>query len=542
MPIPFPFDFKNPDYVEVFEWRIERLRRIREAVALEQAEKREPYVLPALFTFYRDNPAQFIIDWGMTFDPRNPERGLPTIIPFLLFPRQEEYIAWLLERWKKQEPGLTDKSRDMGMSWVTVGAGATLCMFRQGLVIGYGSRKEEYVDKIGSPKSLFFKARMFIKNVPPEFRGNWSEKQHAPHMRIQFPDTGSVMTGEAGDGIGRGDRTSIYFVDESAHLERPELIDASLSATTNCRQDLSSVNGTANPFAIKRHAYPPERVFTLHWRDDPRKDDEWYAKKTAELPAVVVAQEIDLNYSASVEGVLIPSAWVNAAVDAHIKLGIQPSGARKGGLDVADEGVDTNAFAGRRGFLLEHLEQWSGKGSDTFATTEKAFGICDMHGFPSFQYDADGLGAFVRGDSRIINAQRRDAGKFEAIVDPFWGSGGVHDPDGEMVPERKNGDFFGNYKAQSWWHLRTLFRNTYRAVVEGMAFDEANIISLSSSLPELTKLIIELSQPTYKQNTVGKIIVNKQPEGTKSPNLADAVNIAYNPAGGVLDTWARLAG
>lgn len=52
MPIPFPFDFKKPDYVQVFEWRVERLARIR----------KDPSVLPALRTFYREHPAQFIID------------------------------------------------------------------------------------------------------------------------------------------------------------------------------------------------------------------------------------------------------------------------------------------------------------------------------------------------------------------------------------------------------------------------------------------------------------------------------------------------
>lgn len=541
MPLPFPFDFKAPDYTAVFEWRIERLRRIRAAVEAERVAKQDPVVLPALHTFYRDNPAQFIIDWGMTLDPRNIERGLPAYIPFLLFPRQEDYVAWLLERWYAQEPGITEKSRDMGMSWLTVGVGASLCLFRVGMVIGFGSRKEEYVDKIGSPKSLFDKARTFVGSLPVEFRGSWDRKTHAPHMRILFPDTGSAMTGEAGDGIGRGDRTSIYFVDESAHLERPELVDASLSATTNCRQDLSSVNGHANPFAIKRHS-GKIKVFTFHWRDDPRKDIAWYNKQVAELPPVVVAQEIDLNYSASTEGQVIPPAWVHAAVDAHIKLGFTPTGMRKGALDVADEGIDLNAFAGRLGVLLEHIEEWSGKGGDIFETVVKAFGICDMNGYDAFQYDADGIGSGARGDSRIVNDERRQAGKNEILVDAFRGSGAVHDPEGQMVKERLNKDFFANFKAQSWWALRIRFQKTYRAVVEGMAYDPDEIISLSGSLPLLTKLIVELSQPTYTLNTAGKMLIDKAPEGTRSPNLADAVMMAYNPAGGALETWARLAG
>jgi hypothetical protein len=37
-----------------------------------------------------------------------------------------------------------------------------------------------------------------------------------------------------------------------------------------------------------------------------------------------------------------------------------------------------------------------------------------------------------------------------------------------------------------------------------------------------------LSQPTYSINTVGKIIIDKKPDGTKSPNLADAVMIQFS--------------
>lgn len=350
------FDFKAPDYARVFKYRSDRLLYIRD----------NPGCLPALKAYYRDCPAQFIYDWGMTMDPRNIERGLPSTVPFLLFQRQAEWIDWTLDNWRTQESGITEKSRDMGISWLTIGLGASLCLHYDGMVLGYGSRKEEYVDKLNGPKSLFFKARLFLQLLPVEFRGGWNIKD-APFMRIGFPETGSVMTGEAGDNIGRGDRTSIYFVDESAHLERAELVDASLSATTNCRQDLSSVNGMANPFAVKRHS-GRIKVFTFHWRDDPRKDDAWYEKQCSQLSPVVVAQEIDIDYSASVSGVLVPSAWVQSAIDAHVALGLEPRGIRRAALDVADEGEDINAMAGRFGFLLERLEGWSGKGNDIFET------------------------------------------------------------------------------------------------------------------------------------------------------------------------------
>lgn len=537
MPLPFPFDFKNPDYNMVFEWRMERLQRIRQ----------NPAALPALKQFYRDDPAQFIIDWGMTTDPRNLDYGLPATIPFLLFPRQEEWINWIMDRRSKLEHGLTEKSREMGLSWTSIGLACSLCLFNKEMVIGFGSRKEEYVDSTGDPKALFWKARKFVELLPVEFRGDWSEKKHAPYMRVEFPTTGAVIKGEAGDNIGRGDRTTLYFVDEAAFLQRPLLIDAALSQTTRCRIDLSSVNGMNNPFAQKRHSGKIP-VFTFHWRSDPRKDDEWYRKECEKIDnPVIVAQELDLNYQASAEGILIPSEWVQAAVDAHIKLGIEPSGQRLGAMDIADEGKDKNGFSARYGFLLQDVKEWSGEGSDIYASVVKVFGYCDDLGLDEFRFDEDGLGAGARGDARVINELRQAERRSYITATPFRGSGGVFDPEDEAVPgdngkpARLNKDFFANAKAQSWWHLRKLFRNTFRAL-NGMEYNPDEIISISSEIENKDRLLMELSQPTWSRNATGKILVDKQPDGTKSPNLADSVMICYAPMDSSLDVWAALAG
>jgi phage terminase large subunit len=510
------FDFKNPDYAAIFTKRAEFLNRLRA----------EPGSLPHLREYYRDHPADFISDWGMTFDPRNVERGLPAWIPFVLFPKQREWIDWVVDHWQRQRPGLTEKTRDMGMSWVSVGLACTLCLFREGLNIGFGSRKEEYVDRIGSPKALFVRARQFMSYLPEEFRGGFDVRRDAPFMRLIIPETGSTLSGEAGDNIGRGDRASMYFVDEAAHLERPQLVEASLSQTTNCRIDISSANGMANPFAQKRYSGKID-VFTFHWRDDPRKDDAWYAKQVEELDPVTVAQEIDINYSASVEGVLIPSAWVQAAIDAHVRLGIKPTGAKYGALDVADEGRDLNAFCGAHGIVIETIEEWSGKGDDIFGTVQRAFSLCDGIGYARFKYDADGLGAGVRGDARVINETRIESKRSALDVEAFRGSAAVFDPEGEDVKGRKNEDFFANMKAQAWWSLRTRFQKTYRAVQAGKADDPDALISIPGDLPHRAKLCMELSQPTYSLNAVGKILVDKTPDGARSPNLGDAVMIRF---------------
>lgn len=517
-------DYRNPDYLPIFQQRIARLAKMRA----------DPGILPAAKIYYRENPIDFINDWGVTLDPRNIKRGLPALIPLIPFGIQRDWMQWIIDRWRKGENGITDKSRDMGGSVNAMALLSTLSLFNDNFVGGVGSRKEDLVDRVGDPDTLFYKVRVFLSHLPREFRGGWDEKNKllSSHMKVDIPSTGSIIKGEAGINMGRGGRSSIYLADESAHLPNPQAVDLALSMNTDTRIDLSSVNGMDNPFAEKRFSGKVP-VFTLHWKDDPRKGDEWYAAQCEKFNPIIVAQEIDLDYSASKEGVLIPAAWVTAAIDAHVKLGILPSGARRGAMDVADEGVDLNAFCGTYGIMVEHLSAWSGKGNDIFDSVEKVFGICDLLGYREFDYDADGLGAGVRGDARVINGrENRKNNQIQAIE--FQGSGAVVNPDEEIIKStekvkgRTNKDFFSNRKAQAWWHLRTLFQNTYRAI-NGKEYDKDQIISIPADLENRVKLVAELSQPTYSINTVGKIVVDKSPDGTRSPNHADALMIVKAP-------------
>ncbi len=523
------FDWKNPGpgYELIWQQRAARLKSIRSMPKVERAA-----FLGGLMAHYAQAPWDFIGDWGVTYDPRRLETGEDPVMPFVLFPKQVEWCKYVVRKWKNKEPGLTEKSRDSGISWLAICLGATLCLFNPGFAAGYGSAVQDLVDEVGNPKSLFWKARFFLKELPREFRGGWDENRHAPYMRILFPN-GSSMIGESGDQIGRGNRTSIFFLDESAHLPRPKLVDAALSQTTNCRQDISTPRGVGNTFYQRAHNGKVEK-FTFHWRDDPRKDDAWYQHQVEILDdPVVVAQELDINYAASVEGVVIPHAWILAAIDAHVKANVVPSGEWGGALDVADEGTDKNAWCASHGVLLTELTEWSGQGGDIYDTVERAFGFATAAGIRVFKYDADGLGAGVRGDARILNEARKAAKIHQIEVLPFQGSGSPFDPEGLVDPRdgdkrsRKNKDYFKNRKAQGWWSLRRRFRNTYRLVKEGKPSSHDEIICIPSTLPYLTKLVQELSQPTYSQDALGKMLINKAPPGSKSPNLADAVMMRF---------------
>lgn len=334
-------DWKSPDYAPVYTERAKRLENLRA----------NPEILPGLKEFYKTHPVEFIDDWAMTFDPRNIEIGLPAVVPFILFPKQREFIEWLYARWQGREDGLAEKSRDMGVSWLCVAFGVWMWLFHPGAVVGFGSRKEEYVDKIGDPKSLFWKARQLINLLPQEFKPKgWDEGKCAPHMKIMNPENGATMVGEAGDNIGRGNRTSIYFKDESAFYEHADAIDAALSQTSNCKIDVSTPNGAGNPFYRKRHG-GRVKVFVFDWKDDPRKDDEWYRKQCEILDPVIVAQEIDRDYEGSISNVFIPADIVLTA-QSRGPADIRPMGGLRVGIDVARFGDDKTVITFRRGRVL----------------------------------------------------------------------------------------------------------------------------------------------------------------------------------------------
>ncbi len=246
-------------------------------------------------------------------------------------------------------------------------------------------------------------------------------------------------------------------------------------------------------------------------------------KEEIENP-VIIAQELDLNYDASVEGVVIPAEWVRSAVDAHVKLGIAPEGIRMCGFDVADEGADPNAYVMRHGFLAYSPHQWRGKGSDIYASVEKVIAVCSVEGCDSVTYDADGVGAGVKGDAKRINATR----KTRITFIPYHGGARVVSPEKKVISDRVNKDFFENLKAQMWWSLRERFLKTYRAVVEKQPFKPDEIISISSQGQMYIKLVNELSQPTFSDTKTGKIVIDKKPEGSHSPNLADALVMAFS--------------
>lgn len=487
----------------------------------------DPRRVIMLQVYYKSHIVDFIDDWGMTSDPREIAIGKLALIPFKLWPGQRKVLQGWLNDWRTSTPAVLVKGRDVGASWLIVGMLCSLCIFETHFAAGVGSATEIKLDRSGDPDTIFWKAREFMKHLPPEFNAGYEESKHSHYLRLTFPKSGGSLTGEAGDNIGRGGRKSAYAVDESAFIDRPNLVDASLAATTNFRFDVSTPNGI-NAFFEKANN-PAIHRYDLTWRDDPRKDQAWYEKKKRELDPVVFAQEIDANFYASAEGVLLPPQWVSAATGLLEHLSVEATGLRIASLDVADLGKDRCGFAVRHGNYLEHVETWTGTGTDIYGTAQKAFTLCDKFDVDELIYDSTGVGAGVRGAARVLNELRKAEGLRPINVTEFIAAGTPLFPD-KIVPgtNRKAKDLFLNRAAQGAWYLRMRFDQAFKAR-EGETYDIESVISVNPKIPELSRLNAEFSQPTIKDTASGKWQVEKTPKGTRSPNMYDCVMMAFAP-------------
>jgi hypothetical protein len=477
--------------------------------------------------------AEDIVHWInhhiFTYDPRLPFKNLP----FDLFQVQEEFLLWLQERERNKEDGLVEKSRDQGATFLCGAYALHHWLFVPGSSIGFGSRKLDLVDRKGDPDSIFEKIRTMLYALPKAMmpRG-FSRGHHDAQAKLLNPENGASITGEGGDEIGRGGRKTLYFVDEASHLERPESVERALTATTDVRIEVSTPSGPGNPFATKRFSGKVP-VFTMHYSRDPRKTAEWVAKKKATTDPVTWAQEYEIDYTASIEGITIPAAWVRAAINLLPKE--EAHGPIIAGLDVAEFGDDRSVFCPRQGPIVLPLTEWGQ--CNTTETAWRARELGEKVGASKVIYDVGGPGAGIRGTWDTAEKPL----PFEAVAVNFGESPTENRwPDGQTSKEK-----FKNARAEMWWGLRARFEKAYEFKEQGKKHPPEEMISI----PNDPQLIAELSTVLVEHTETGKITLESKKKmrerGIKSPNRADALALAFHTPQGKIpfqiwvgDGWA----
>lgn len=220
---------------------------------------------------------------------------------------------------------------------------------------------------------------------------------------------------------------------------------------------------------------------------------------------------------------IIKPMWIDAAVNAHVKLNFQAAGQRIIGFDVADEGDDANAIVLRHGSVVGDLDEW--RGQDVIYSADKVYLYSQENQADRIVYDSIGVGAGVKAQFK------RKTGKI--ITVGFNAGGAVYKPESQYTDDKKNKDMFANIKAQTWWAVRERFYKTWRALEFGDVYPVDELISLSGSLKDLDYLKAELSRPRVAYDKNGRVMVESKADmrkrGIPSPNKADALIMAFAP-------------
>lgn len=496
-------------------------------------------------------------NWVWTYNPKLVGTSTPWI-PMDLFPKQEEFIRWLEVRSRFKEDGHVAKSRDVGFTWLCGGFALHRWIFEEGYKANFGSRKAEYVDRIGDPDSIFEKIRMLYRALP-DWMLPGGNALVDNHMLLINENTGSVIRGEAGDDMGRGGRATDYFFDEFAFVERADSVDAASVANSDCRIFGSSVNGQGNLFFRKAHdgSMRPDQLFRIHWTDDPRKVNgvvelpdgsrtTWEIATRSKMEKHKWASEYDIDWSASVEGICIEAKWVEACKRIRAVLlstkGITlptPLNGVAGG-DVG-AGKAKSVLVPRFGSRVYLPTSWSDP--DTVDTANRMLLACSSiktkaptgheGGVKTLRFDATGVG---HGVGSVL---RRSVDKVSALAvlvgnppsDTRW-------PDGKMSKEK-----FANIKAESWWICRERAKNTYEMYLfltepghsEAIEheLDELLALPADSDGPDALTLNSQLSLVKWQTTVAGKIIMESKDalakRGISSPDHADALMLTFVP-------------
>jgi len=292
------------------------------ASILSQAET-DPKMRSALRDLCEKDILFWINTFCWTFDPR-PENQKKlgysdANILFLTWPFQDDYIQWLQGQIDGSQNGLVEKSRDMGISWITLLVVQHYWQFGgPGNDFKLGSRKEDFVDKIGDMDALFPKLRYQLKRQPEWLlpRG-FVQGKHTSYMNIQNPETESAITGESNNAyFATGGRKKAVIFDEFAKWEHTdESAWQSASDVTDCKLAISSANGRNNHFyRLRAQKDAKIEVHRVHWSKHPLKDQAWYDGEKESRSKQDLAAEVDIDYTASISN----KAWENFSYQKHV--------------------------------------------------------------------------------------------------------------------------------------------------------------------------------------------------------------------------------
>ncbi len=230
-----------------------------------------------------------------TYDPRKD----PKDQPFILYePYQTKYIDDINQDIIDGESSLTEKSRDMGVTWMILGVFLWRWLFFDENFLA-GSKTEDDCDTIGDMKTHFERLRYMLNKLP-----DWMveacgyDRKNSGYLKI-FKENGASIVGDAmTPEFSRQGRFKAILLDEFSFIDKAETVWRAVGDSAPCKLPVSTPNGSNNHFARLRKS-GKIKVYTISWQMHPEKDILWYEQQKLNRTDKDVAQELDISYTVS---------------------------------------------------------------------------------------------------------------------------------------------------------------------------------------------------------------------------------------------------
>lgn len=202
-------------------------------------------------------------------------------VPMVTWEIQDKFFDELIYAVENGEDLGIKKSRDMGASWCCLILLHWYWLFHENCMLLELSRTEDYVDKTGNPKSLFWK-HDYINSWLPDWMCPPGVKLGEPNrtkMHLYNPMMNSIIDGESTTRhAASGDRRKIVLLDEFAKVENGEAMRSATADVAPCRIVNSTPAGAGTEYSDWINS-GQIKVFMLPWYEHPDKGRGRYVER-----------------------------------------------------------------------------------------------------------------------------------------------------------------------------------------------------------------------------------------------------------------------
>lgn len=265
------------------------------------------YWLSTYGSIYQARPEESLMSLDLDDDWDSEDESNGWVTPFIPYVFQLYYWDFQHRAFRTKGPKgdvAIVKSRQMGMSYMACALFAHLWMTKKPFQGRLLSRKEDLVDEVNNPDSLFWKIRMMLESQPSwllsAFAPGFSWKDHSLNASLTNPDNYNHLAGESTNATaGRGGAATAILLDEFAFMRGMMGIWTATRAATKHRIAISTVNlklGSGFHDLVTQEDGEGPAVLHIPYYLHPHHDQEWFENERKRDTRAGFEVEVMMNW------------------------------------------------------------------------------------------------------------------------------------------------------------------------------------------------------------------------------------------------------